>query len=99
MGTEENMTTEQKAVAIIKKMLEFANKDMPVTISEDWHNTFGATLTVGGSHTHVGWSESTFEQFVDGLYNSLHGGSGLSFAKVHCNICGDPNCPEPNQKH
>jgi RNase P subunit RPR2 len=159
------MTTEEKAIAIIKKMLELANKDQPVTISEDWKNPFAATVTIGDSHTHVGWEESTFEQFVDGLYNSLHGGPGLSFAKeetislkteletlrkdnirlleeikqprchschsilgdnwcadcagkadkerfehykrtgqdlfakVSCNICGDPNCSEPNQKH
>lgn len=96
------MTTEEKAIAIIKKMLELANRDLPVTISEDWKQPFAATLTVGNAHTHVGWSESTFEQFVDGLYNSLHGGPGLSFIaeeKVRCNICSDPNCPEPNQKH
>lgn len=73
------MTTEEKAVAIIRKILELANKDQPVTISEDWKQPFAATLTVGDAHTHVGWSESTFEQFVDGLYNSLHGGPGLSF--------------------
>mgnify|MGYP003421688912 CR=1 FL=1 len=75
------MTTEEKAIAIIKKMLELANEDKPVTISEDWKQPFAATVSVGNSHTHVGCSESTFEQFVDGLYNSLHGGPGLSFAE------------------
>lgn len=83
MSTEQVMNTEQKAIAILKKMLEFANQDKPVTIAEDWHSPFAATLIIGDSHTHIGmWQpDGTFEQFVDSLYNSLHGGPGLSFVK------------------
>jgi hypothetical protein len=74
------MTTEEKCVAIIKKMVELAKKDKPVTISQDWYGENSATVAIGDSHTHVGWQEATFDDMIEGMYNALHDGPGLSFA-------------------
>lgn len=79
------MTTEEKCVAIIKKMVEFANNDQPVTISEDWKSKFACTIAIGDSHTHVGlWDRiegSSFELMIDNMYDVMHGDGGLSFAE------------------
>lgn len=73
-------TTEEKCVAIVKRMLELANESKPVTIEEDWGG-HSATVKVGNAHTHVGWTDVTFDAYVESLYNALHGGPGLSFVK------------------
>lgn len=76
------METKDKAEAILRKMLELANSDKPVTIEADFYN-FTATIHVGGKHTHVGIpgkEDGSWEQFVDNLYDVLHGGPGLSWA-------------------
>ncbi len=77
------MTTQEKCEAILKKMLELANEGKPVTLEEDWGG-FTGTICVANGHTHVGGIDTedypaTWEQFVDELYNSLHGGPGLSW--------------------
>ncbi|HWQ54841.1 MAG TPA: hypothetical protein VN442_14235 [Bryobacteraceae bacterium] len=73
------MTTQEKCEAILRKMLELANDGKPVTLREDWGGN-SATIAAGDSHTHVGFTDIPWEQFVDQLYNSLHGGPGLSWA-------------------
>jgi hypothetical protein len=72
--------TADKCEAILRKMLEFANSGKPVTLDEDWGGN-SATIIVDGGHTHVGipGEDGTWEIFVDNLYNSLHGGPGLSW--------------------
>ena len=45
------------------------------------------------------------EELQTGLYQALMQGTAsdsiasVNAPIVHCNICRDPNCPEPNQKH
>lgn len=73
------MTTSDKCEAIIRKVLELANEDKKVTFERDWGGN-SITLFINNSHTHVGYDEGTFENFVDQLHNSLHGGPGLSWA-------------------
>jgi len=73
------MTTQEKCEAIIRKMVDLANEDKPVTISEDWKCKNACTIAVGDSHTHVGWRDATFEQMIDGMYNTLIEEKGLSF--------------------
>jgi len=68
-----------KSEAVIKKVVELANAAQPVTFEGDWgENTI--TLSIGKGHTHCGVPDGTFEGLVVSLYNSLHGGPGLSWA-------------------
>lgn len=79
------MTTSEKAEAIIKKITEICNKGENVEFEEDFG---GNTLTIyikspDGSncrHTHMGVPNGSFDILVDNLYNTLHGGPGLSWA-------------------
>ena len=74
------MTTEERCVAIIRQMLDLANKDKSVKIESDF-GKFTATVYVGSAHTHIGVPDPdfTFDGYVEQLYNALHGGPGLSF--------------------
>ncbi len=76
--------TNDKCEAILRKMLEFANSGQPVTLEDDFGD-YSATIIVGGGHTHVGipGEDGTWELLVDNLYNSLHGGPGLSWHPQH----------------
>lgn len=76
------LNTAQKCEAILQKMLERANKGEAVTLERDFG---GNTLTIylgeptAVSHTHCGVPDGEWEVLVDNLYNSLHGGPGLSW--------------------
>lgn len=74
------MTTHEKCEAILRKMVELANRGTPVTLEEDFGD-WTLTIYVGSSHTHVGipGDDGSFDLLVNNLYNSLHGGPGLSW--------------------
>ena len=79
------MTTHEKCEAILKKVLEIVNEDnveKTVMFSSDWGGN-SMTITIDGAHTHVELPEpdGTWELLVENLYNTLHGGPGLSWAK------------------
>ena len=80
------MTNEEKALAILRAIAESVKEESEnkkIEISPDWG--FGtATITFAdGSHTHIGSDsgndDQNFEAFVDGLYELLCLGQGLSF--------------------
>lgn len=73
------MTTADKCEAIVRKIVELCNEGKPVGFEEDFG---GNTLTifVEKMHTHVGVPDGDFDLLVDNLYNSMHGGPGLSWA-------------------
>jgi hypothetical protein len=83
------MTTAEKAEAILKKITQLCNEGKAVSFEGDMgDNTLTIILTsqqkaetTGSKHTHVGCpgEDGTFELLVDNLYNSLHGGPGLSW--------------------
>lgn len=73
--------TERKCEALLRLMVEIVNKNGSITLEEDFG---GNTLTVivnEKGHTHVGYPRCSFEDLVDGLYNSLSGGPGLSWVE------------------
>lgn len=73
--------TEKKCEALLRLIVELANTKGHVTLEEDFG---GNTLTIivnEMGHTHVGSPGGSFEDLVDGLYNSLSGGPGLSWCK------------------
>lgn len=77
------MTRSEKCEAILKKMLEMINKSgKRVTLEYDFGD-HTATIYDDRAHTHVGVpgnpTEDTWNIFVENLYNSLHGGPGLSW--------------------
>lgn len=78
------MTTDEKCAAILKKILEIVNKgdkfDTFVKFTQDWGGN-GATIEINGSHTHVGWTDFTWEQYVDSLYNTICNDKGLSWCE------------------
>lgn len=75
-----NLTDQDKCVAIVKRTLQLANEGKAVKIEDDF-GKFTATVCVGHAHTHVGipGSDGSFTQYVENLFNVLHGGPGLSF--------------------
>lgn len=78
------MTTPEKSEAIIKKIVEIANAGKTISFSDDWGGN-SLTIHVDGSHTHIGSISDeydTLENLVDDLYNTLHGGPGLSWVAV-----------------
>jgi len=73
------MNTADKCEAVIRRIVELANAGKPVTFEEDWGGN-SLTINVGSGHTHVGYDDAPFDLLVDNLYNTLHGGPGLSWA-------------------
>jgi hypothetical protein len=74
------MTTDEKCRAILEKFVQILDKDIPIELEPDFGgNTM--TISVGGSHTHVGIPppDDDFDLMVDNLYNAVHGGPGLSW--------------------
>ena len=88
------MTREEKALAVLRAIAESVKEESEnrkIEISSDWG--FGtATITLAdGSHTHIGSDsgndDQNFEAFVDGLYELLCLGQGLSFVPTeHADI-------------
>ena len=76
----ESLTTAQKCEAILKKMLETVNEEKPIRLEADCWGGNTLTIFVGEAHTHCGVPDGEWEVLVDNLYNSLHGGPGLSWA-------------------
>lgn len=77
------MTTQEHCEAIIRKVVELANKGKHIAFKEDWGGN-SLTIFINGAHTHVGGidteeHEASFGQLAEELYNSLHGGPGLSW--------------------
>lgn len=72
------METPDKCVAILQRIIELANSGKSVSFEEDWGGN-SLTVNVDGGHNHVGLPDCPFDLFVDNLYNSLHGGPGLSW--------------------
>lgn len=70
--------TAKKCEAIVRMIVELANEKGIVSFEEDMGGN-SLTILVGQAHTHVGMREAPFEQLVENLYNSLHGGPGLSW--------------------
>lgn len=72
------MNLQEKCEAILRRVVEIVNKDGVVAFEDDFG---GNTLTViaGQGHTHVGVPDGSFELLVENLYNTLHGGPGLSW--------------------
>ena len=87
MNEEKELTIEEKAVAILKRIHAICNEDNPkdpdrtklVTFEQDWDG-YSLTICIDGAHTHVGYPGcDDFGVLVDNLYNTLHGGPGLSW--------------------
>jgi len=75
------MTTDEKCAAILKKILETVNeggRESYVAFRPDWDG-YSATVEVNGGHSHVGWTDHTWDQYVDLLYQLLCEGRGLSW--------------------
>lgn len=76
------MTTDEKCAAIIHKILDIVNVndefDRFVKFTKDWGG-YGSTVEINESHTHVGWRDNTWEEYVDSLYNTLCQDGGLSW--------------------
>jgi len=77
------MTRAEKCEAILKKMVEMIDKSgKSVTLEYDFGN-YTATIYDDKAHTHVGVpgepTEDNWNIFVENLFNSLHGGPGLSW--------------------
>lgn len=77
----------KKSTAILKEILDLCNEHTdqvkgtcPVQFQADWgKNTL--TIFVNEYHTHVGNPDNgSFEDLVDGLYNLLVEGKGLSWS-------------------
>ena len=66
--------------AIVKKILDLANEEKPVSFESDWGGNSITVNVEGQGHTHCGLPDSSFDVLVEQLYNSLHGGPGLSWA-------------------
>lgn len=82
----DELTIEQKAMAIIVRIIELANQEddgrrskIAVGFSADWG---GNSMTVwrGNKHSHVGLPESTTQECIDQLYMLLCLGAGSSWA-------------------
>lgn len=73
------MNTEEKCKAIIEKIVELTNEGKTVSFEDDWGGN-SLTIFIDKMHTHVGMPDGDFEMLVDNLYNTLHGGPGLSWA-------------------
>jgi len=81
------MTTAEKCEEILKNIVKRCNEaeaESPtapaIAFGPDWGGNaltiyFGAKLE---DHTHVGWSEASFEKLIDGVYDLLLEGKGLS---------------------
>lgn len=73
-----------KALAVLEAIAEMVAKDEPITLAKDW-GFGGATLIApDGSHTHIGGDDGKTRDenlalFVNGLYQLLVEGCGLSF--------------------
>lgn len=82
------MTRKDKAVAVLERIVELCNEKDPRATSGQPVISFGSdawggnTLTIflRESHTHVGIPYGSFEQLIDGLFNLLIKGEGLSWA-------------------
>ncbi len=72
------MTTQEMCEAILKKMVEQANEGKTVALEYDFGGNT-VTINVGKAHTHCGVPDGDWETLVENLYNSLHGGPGLSW--------------------
>jgi len=72
------MTTQEKCEAIVRRIVECANKDDRIAFERDCG---GNTLTIlfAQGHTHVGVPGGDFDLLVENLYNTLHGEPGLSW--------------------
>ena len=79
---KKKMTTDEKCAAILKKILDTVNdcdkETSYVKFMQDWGG-HSATIEINGSHSHVGWTDNTWDQYVDSLYNLLCKGKGLSW--------------------
>ena len=66
-------------VEILKRIVAICNEGKVVSFEEDLGgNTL--TIRVDDAHTHAGAGDD-FDVLVSNVYNSLHGGPGLSWAK------------------
>lgn len=73
--------TERKCEALLRLMVEIANKNGSITLEEDFGGNALTVIVNEKGHTHVGYPGCSFEDLVDGLYNSLSGGPGLSWVE------------------
>ena len=77
------MTTQEKCEAIVRKIAEMGNRGA-ITFESDL-GLYSLTVIVEEDdkkgHTHVGIPDpdGDFDLLVGGLYNTLHGGPGLSW--------------------
>jgi len=81
------MKTEEMAVAVIQRIVDLVNEAEGaekgrMIFESDWGEYTLTVYTPDGSHTHMGVpGESSLDQLIEDLYNSLHGGPGLSWQK------------------
>ncbi len=80
------MTTEQKALEILRVMAQAAADGKSLTIAEDWGLGTATLIDQHGAHTHFGSDnheneEKNFEAFVNGLHGLLVENRGLSWVK------------------
>lgn len=73
------MTQEEKAMAIILKIVESCNAGTPIEFSEDFGGN-SLTFRAGENHTHFGYPDCDIDTLVDNMYNFMVHGRGLSFA-------------------
>lgn len=98
------MTTGEKAIAILRKILDKCNEGKEVSFKEDWGG-YSATIYISdanySSHTHFGSIcddyGQTIDEYVNQLYSTLHGGPGLSWSTdfgpdVKTKTCTNEKC-------
>lgn len=80
------MTPEQKALEVLRAIAKIAASGDSITIAEDFGFGSGTVIDKDGAHTHIGNDGCDDERlclvaFVDGLYDLLVNGRGLSWQK------------------
>lgn len=80
------MTTEQKALEILRVMAQMAAEGKSLTIAEDYGFGSATVIDQDGAHSHIGYDGCEDEQrgleaFVDGLHGLLVRCRGLSWYK------------------
>jgi hypothetical protein len=72
----------KKCEAIVRRIAEICNDDGSIMFEDDMGGNSLTIVIPKRGHTHVGYTDAPFDLLVDNLFNSLHGGPGLSWVKA-----------------
>ena len=67
------MTDGEKAIAVLKKMLEIVNEGegVKVSLEADFGGNTATFLIDGWEHFHAGVPDGTFSEFLNSLYQNM----------------------------